>query len=187
MKRFVYVSAAALFLASCGGSKQEDPKPKDTPPVVMAVTGNPADNIISLYIQLKDALVKDSLPMVNEAAKNVSENTKPDSAQLKAIDPAKQPGYTSLCSEIHARVGMLADAKDLQMKRTIFKEMTPSLKKLSEQYGSGKTPVYEQYCPMAFNNTGATWLSLETKIRNPYLPKTMLKCGMVQDTLKQKP
>ena len=40
--------------------------------------------------------------------------------------------------------------------------------------------LYYQYCPMAFNNKGAYWLSNEEAIRNPYFGDKMLKCGLVE-------
>ncbi|HQE11916.1 MAG TPA: hypothetical protein PLQ78_04150 [Flavipsychrobacter sp.] len=46
------------------------------------------------------------------------------------------------------------------------------------------TGVYRQYCPMAFNDKGAYWLSNEEKIMNPYFGKKMLTCGEVTDTLR---
>jgi len=48
---------------------------------------------------------------------------------------------------------------------------------------SGNTPRYYQYCPMAFDNKGAYWISNETEIRNPYFGEKMLKCGENKDTL----
>lgn len=179
---------AAMLFTACGGGKKEEAenKPKETTAPVLAATGNPADELINDYMKLKDALVKDSLGLVNEAAKKISDATLPDSAKLKAIPEAMRANFTSLNSEIHARVSILATANDLKMKRTIFKEMTPSVRHMVEKYGSKTTVVYQQHCPMAFDNTGASWLSMETKIRNPYLPKTMLKCGLVEDTVRAK-
>jgi Cu(I)/Ag(I) efflux system membrane fusion protein len=43
--------------------------------------------------------------------------------------------------------------------------------------------VYHQYCPMAFNDKGAYWLSNEAEIKNPYFGKKMLECGEVKDSL----
>ena len=43
--------------------------------------------------------------------------------------------------------------------------------------------VYYQYCPMAFNNKGAYWLSNQSVIRNPYFGNEMLECGKVEDSV----
>ena len=44
--------------------------------------------------------------------------------------------------------------------------------------------VYIQFCPMADNNKGAYWISLEKEVRNPYYGEAMLTCGEVNATLK---
>ena len=44
--------------------------------------------------------------------------------------------------------------------------------------------VYKQYCPMAFNNTGAYWFSNSKEIFNPYFGEKMLKCGRVEAEIK---
>ena len=43
--------------------------------------------------------------------------------------------------------------------------------------------IYHQYCPMAFNERGAFWLSDDADIKNPYFGKKMLECGEVTDSL----
>ncbi|NCX95197.1 MAG: DUF3347 domain-containing protein [Chitinophagia bacterium] len=43
--------------------------------------------------------------------------------------------------------------------------------------------LYRQYCPMAFNDSGAYWLSNDPEIKNPYFGKIMLECGETVDTL----
>jgi Cu(I)/Ag(I) efflux system membrane fusion protein len=46
-----------------------------------------------------------------------------------------------------------------------------------------KEKIYLLHCPMAFNNTGADWLSNATEIKNPYFGKDMLTCGEVRDSV----
>ena len=43
--------------------------------------------------------------------------------------------------------------------------------------------VYYQYCPMAFNNKGAYWMSQDREIKNPYFGDKMLECGSLEDSL----
>jgi len=51
-------------------------------------------------------------------------------------------------------------------------------------FGGAEDPLYVEYCPMAFENEGATWLSRESNIANPYFGDKMLRCGSIVDTLK---
>ena len=46
-------------------------------------------------------------------------------------------------------------------------------------------PLYIQHCPMADENKGADWLSMEKEILNPYFGKSMLTCGEVTGTIKK--
>jgi hypothetical protein len=49
--------------------------------------------------------------------------------------------------------------------------------------GISSGTIYKQHCPMAFNNTGASWFSDLPEIRNPYFGNKMLKCGEVEKTI----
>jgi len=53
-----------------------------------------------------------------------------------------------------------------------------------QAFGLGGTEAFYDYCPMAFNNEGAYWLSDQAAIRNPYFGDAMLTCGTVKETLK---
>jgi hypothetical protein len=48
----------------------------------------------------------------------------------------------------------------------------------------GGTTAYYEFCPMAFNNSGAYWLSDNAVIRNPYFGDKMLTCGSVEEELR---
>ena len=52
-----------------------------------------------------------------------------------------------------------------------------------EVINAGREPLFIQYCPMAFGNQGATWLSAEGSVMNPYFGDEMLTCGVVRETL----
>ncbi len=48
-------------------------------------------------------------------------------------------------------------------------------------FGTGlDTPLYEQFCPLAFNNRGANWLAAGTEINNPCDGSMMLCCEEVR-------
>jgi Cu(I)/Ag(I) efflux system membrane fusion protein len=43
--------------------------------------------------------------------------------------------------------------------------------------------IYVVYCPMAFDNKGAHWLSEGEAVANPYFGQSMLGCGDIQKKL----
>jgi hypothetical protein len=47
----------------------------------------------------------------------------------------------------------------------------------------GTGVIYKQFCPMAFDNKGAYWLSSNEEIMNPYFGDKMLHCGKVEETV----
>lgn len=44
--------------------------------------------------------------------------------------------------------------------------------------------LYVEYCPMAFDNKGAVWVSSTKEVRNPYFGEKMLNCGEVKEIIK---
>ncbi len=76
----------------------------------------------------------------------------------------------------------IANADGIENQRKALPELTATVERLLDNAIASGT-IYKQYCPMAFNNTGAYWLSSEKEIRNPYFGDAMLSCGSVKETL----
>src|SRR5688500_4829191 len=93
-------------------------------------------------------------------------------------DTAKQ-----FAQSLSSSATTLADAADIEAKRHEFETVTEALWSLTRTVQYTGQKVYYQYCPMAFNNKGAYWLSNTTEIRNPYFGNKMLKCGETADSL----
>ena len=55
--------------------------------------------------------------------------------------------------------------------------------KITTAFDPFSETVYLQHCPMADDNNGASWLSKEKEIRNPYFGARMLKCGSVEEVI----
>ena len=73
----------------------------------------------------------------------------------------------------------VVQASNIAEQRTAFVEITAAVEKMLEgEIASGT--VYKQFCPMAFNNEGASWLSASSDIMNPYFGDKMLRCGRVE-------
>lgn len=77
----------------------------------------------------------------------------------------------------------VVESDDIQQQRAAFVILTKEVEQMMEDaIASGV--VYKQYCPMAFNNNGAYWLSESKEIRNPYFGDKMLKCGRIEAEIK---
>ncbi|MFM9735850.1 hypothetical protein, partial [Streptomyces niveiscabiei] len=80
---------------------------------------------------------------------------------------------------IAAELKGLLGEKDREEKRKAFQMASEQLYDFIRTVQYDREVVYHEYCPMAFNDQGATWLSNSSDIKNPYLPKKMLHCGEV--------
>jgi len=61
------------------------------------------------------------------------------------------------------------------MQREAFSNFIQTFYKSIKMFGLKDTTAYYQYCPMAFGNEWAFWLSETEEIRNPYFGDMMLK------------
>jgi Cu(I)/Ag(I) efflux system membrane fusion protein len=143
------------------------------------------NNVMNAYYNLKDAFVKSDTVAVNAAGAQLK--TLLDSLNLNEVKQKDTVAFSSVsgrpgdaAAEI---VGMLAE-KDLEKKRESFEMISSAFYDLIRAVRPGGVTAYYQYCPMAFNDKGAYWLSNADSIRNPYFGKKMLTCGEVKETLK---
>ncbi len=125
---------------------------------------NPKMEIVfNNYISLKDALVGTNSEKATEAASQLMTAF----ANIGVDDNALQAAQK------------VVEASNIEAQRTAFVAVTTSVETMLEgEIASGT--VYKQFCPMAFNNTGASWLSASSDIMNPYFGDKMLRCGRIE-------
>ncbi|HBR55554.1 MAG TPA: hypothetical protein DEA82_15760 [Flavobacteriaceae bacterium] len=75
------------------------------------------------------------------------------------------------------------EAGHMDKQREAFVELTAIVEEMLEGEVASGT-IYKQYCPMAFNNTGASWLSASSDIMNPYFGDKMLRCGRIEGKIE---
>ncbi|WP_276134471.1 DUF3347 domain-containing protein [Polluticoccus soli] len=141
--------------------------------------------VLSSYYELKDALVATSASKADEgatklmaAANDLDGYIKTDSVNSSALMPQ--------LDSLKEGVNGILSVKDetTEKKRIAFEKVSDAMFALLRTADIKNAGAYRQYCPMAFNDKGAYWLSNETEIRNPYFGKVMLECGEVTDSLK---
>ncbi|MEJ2585422.1 MAG: DUF3347 domain-containing protein [Robiginitalea sp.] len=166
--------AVFALLVSCGEKKKEAPAVEEASPVT-GTTQSPSDvtgvtfdqeelNIFFKgYLTLQEALVASDPAKAGEIA-----------GEMTQIPLEGMP-------EVSEEISRLSESDQLREQRDIFfalnKAMVPYLE---SHLNSGR--VYQQFCPMAFENTGAFWFSDSQEILNPYFGDAMLRCGKVEKT-----
>ena len=134
------------------------------------------------YIKLKDALVDDKGSNAQSAAKTFEASlAKLDASELK--DKSVKEAWEDYQSTLKSSIAKISSSADIKKQRDEFMALSTAMTNGVQIFGVNKT-VYSQYCPMANNDKGAYWLSLEEEIKNPYYGASMLKCGEVKKTIK---
>ena len=118
------------------------------------------------YLHLKNALVQTDATEASKASAALAESFDSDHQNLKDLATA------------------LANTEDVEKQRETFSELTAGLEDVFK-VGLENGTIYQQYCPMAFNNEGGYWFSDVEEIRNPYFGDKMLKCGKVTETISK--
>ena len=142
------------------------------------------DNLMSLlssYYELKDALVATAAQKADEAASHVLTAAETMRHELGDTNPAIRATLDTVMKESEGIVN-LKDST-CNKKRVIFQNVSDRIYGIAKTAGLKNAKVYRQFCPMAFEEKGAHWMSNVEEIKNPYLPKKMLECGEVQDSL----
>lgn len=186
MKKF-FPAFAFIALTACGGSdKPAEETQKDTPLAQSANSGafNAAfANLLTNYYHLKDALVLSNDTMSVASAKLLISTA--DSLKLNdlkadsSIIQMAEQNVQSISAEAKALIG----EPNIEAKRKSFQMISDMMYDLVRSVRYDREIVYHEFCPMAFNDAGAYWLSKTSDIKNPYFGKKMLSCGEVKDSL----
>ena len=90
--------------------------------------------------------------------------------------------WMTLQEQMENALAMMENAATLEALRMHFEQLSDGMIEATESFGLEKETVYKHFCPMAFNDKGAFWLSGIEQIRNPYFGDAMLGCGEVKES-----
>ncbi|WP_162419500.1 efflux RND transporter periplasmic adaptor subunit [Cyclobacterium roseum] len=135
------------------------------------------------YFELKNELVADDAEAARNAGNQVGEAL--NQVDMELVEGAAHAHWMELKVEAEKALEGIAKADGLQPVRKQFMLLSESMLEMTESFGLEKDKVYRQYCPMAFGDEGAYWLSETEEIRNPYFGADMLRCGEVRETYEK--
>jgi len=161
-KTILMIAVIALLATACG--KTEKASSGDQAQATSQETNEALKVVLTGYFEVKDALVGDDAAKAKEAAAALAASTGDYAAQL------------------NESLNTIASTDDIEAQRTAFETLSMNLYNAAKAGGAGMT-IYKQYCPMAFDDKGAFWLSDDKKILNPYFGASMLRCGSVKEEI----
>jgi hypothetical protein len=194
----LFAATAFVFLANCSGKKEEaathdEHAAHDSTQPASAEAAAPQfqvdasfqqqlAGVFAAYVELKDAFVSSDAAKVKEKAN--AENEALGKVDMKLLSGAAHSDWMNYLSAIQTSLKEIQASADIEAQRKAFSTLSDNLYKSIKAFGLGGKVAYYEFCPMAFNNEGAYWLSDQSKIRNPYFGDAMLTCGSVKETLQ---
>ncbi len=168
--------------AQLGGKYSMMQRPVDKSVDVPTAFKQEMDKLVAVYYQLKDALVAGDFA----ASKRMSANllAKVKSVNAGGISAQAESVWQTLSGNMVDAMQHIGHAGDIEEVRHHFETVSDAIILAFESFGPAEIIVYVQYCPMAFDDKGASWLSNVDEIRNPYFGDAMLMCGEVTKTIK---
>lgn len=139
--------------------------------------------LLQQYLNLQEALASDDFPTARMTGGTFA-------AALKKTDRGLLIGeahdiWMEALGMLNKGLNTVTAAKDIETARKGFEPLSIGTTLAVERLGVEiKGPLFELFCPMAFDWKGAAWLQQDKDIRNPYFGAMMLKCGEVRRQLK---
>ncbi len=169
---FFYVIFVSMALGSCADSptsSTEDAIGETTEAVgeEPSAEHQTISDVVGGYLRLKDALV----------------DSNPTQAKERAVELLELIDATQMIN-LQQNAKQIAATEDLENQRVYFDSLSVNLYQKVKETKSNEQILYKQYCPMAFNNRGAFWLSSSEEIRNPYYGAQMMHCGNTEETIE---
>jgi len=139
------------------------------------------NTVFDQYIVLKNAFVQSDSRKAKQSAREVQKALSKVDMKLLLGDAHIQ--WMDISGNMDKQINLIISSGKIEEQRIAFSGFSDQLYKAVKTFGlMGKTAYY-QFCPMAFDNKGAYWLSESETIRNPYFGEKMMDCGETKETL----
>ncbi|MDH5365445.1 MAG: efflux RND transporter periplasmic adaptor subunit [Cyclobacteriaceae bacterium] len=139
--------------------------------------------LIKHYMEIKNALVNSSSSITASQAKIMRLFI--SKIDLKTLGNKQREYWILLTPLFQESLSSIENNLDLERQRMHFINLSNSMTAMVKSFSlANNNIIYLQHCPMANNNKGANWLSMESDIRNPYFGDIMLTCGSIEEKIK---
>ena len=136
------------------------------------------DVLVTEYVLLKDALVQTNAATAAPAARTMLSKLESIDMTLLTGDPYQY--WMDQISVIKGHGQKIVDSEEVEEQRDQFDFLSTAIINSLRAFGTNDKTYYVQYCPMAKDNAGASWIAMEKQIQNPYFGDKMMKCGSIK-------
>lgn len=148
----------------------------EQPYKVSEVNQEAFNQVLTAYMQLKDALVEDDFSRAKTFTTDLWSAV--DKVDIDKMDIQAQQSWKAITSHIQEIEGMTI-ASDIDGLRSYFEKFSELMIYTFTSFEVEGETLYVQHCPMANSDLGANWLSYSEQVLNPYFGSQMLSCGEV--------
>lgn len=133
--------------------------------------------VLESYLRMSNSLIlSDSVATAKNAAVFLKSLEK---FRFKKLTLEEMNSATTTRAEIRLLLAKIAETTNINAQRKAFLDVSDKMWKIAKSVQPIGLSLYQQVCPM----TGATWISKEREIKNPYYPKNMLTCGEIKNSI----
>lgn len=133
--------------------------------------------VLTQYFAIRNSLVaSDSVKTGKDAAAFILVL---DKFKFKKLSLQEMNESTGLRAEIRKLAVEMSGTSNINAQRKNFLTISEKMWVIAKSLKPQGQILYQQVCPM----TGATWLSKDKEIKNPYYPKNMLTCGEIKQSI----
>ena len=137
--------------------------------------------VLDDYLLIKDALVQSNSKLAAEKSKLLINSM--EKVDMQLVTGESHNFWMKQMKSIAVNTKRITETKDVSEQRVFFNTLSNSIIKATKSFGVKEGTYYVQYCPMAGNDKGASWISKEAIVKNPYFGDEMLTCGSIEDTI----
>lgn len=135
-----------------------------------------------VYINLKDLMVEGNGMDIRKAGVLVKSAL--GNVNMRLEEGESYEHWLAMRNPMDESLKIITESGDRDKQRLQFINLSKALINAVQSFGTSyESPLYVQFCPMANNNKGATWISKEEEVINPYFGDVMLNCGNVEDII----
>lgn len=163
-------------------SAKDDPSKRTSPIAIGKPEKHQLQQVVEKYLQMKDALVASDANTARRQAADLAVAI--NKVPMSIFKEEAHEYWMGISPKLQDYANKIAKSGDLVAMRKHFTPLSMMMSNLMKVFGPLETPVFVQFCPMANNNEGGYWLSMQEEIRNPYYGDEMLTCGKVVAEIK---
>ena len=131
------------------------------------------------YLVLQGQLASDDLPGSQSTLETILDRID----GFGSHDANTHQLWQNWVDQLHGKLETKTSEQTIGTVRASFEHVSNFVLELQNTFGHSKeTMLYEVFCPMAFDNQGASWLQDKREVKNPYFGASMLSCGEVKQT-----